>query len=99
MAFPSRTDTPILPSNFSQGAWLKILQRAGIEPGGPNQSRHTNTTITVDSNVSLRHVAGVLGHVNVKMAQEAYGSTRGVPMEDKAKATAAFAAAIAKAAS
>jgi integrase len=65
-------DTPFQPSNLwrrAQRAW----KRAGLEPIGLHEARHTFASVLIASGVNAKAITSYMGHASIQTTYDVYG--------------------------
>jgi integrase len=63
---------PFDPSNAKRSAW-RIWQRAGLEPLGFHQARHTYAALMIAAGVNAKALSSYMGHSSITVTLDRYG--------------------------
>jgi integrase len=72
LVFGSNADTPLVPSNLwrrAQRAW----ERAGLEPIGLHEARHTFASVLIAAGVNAKAITSYMGHASIQTTYDLYG--------------------------
>ncbi len=72
LVFGSDGETPLVPSNLwrrAQRAW----KRAGLEPIGLHEARHTFASILIAAGVNAKAITTYMGHASIQTTYDLYG--------------------------
>jgi integrase len=72
LVFGSSAETPLVPSNLwrrAQRAW----NRAGIEPIGLHEARHTFASVLIAAGVNAKAITTYMGHASIQTTYDLYG--------------------------
>lgn len=72
LVFGSTAETPFVPSNLwrrAQRAW----QRAGFEPIGLHEARHTFASVLIAAGVNAKAITTYMGHASIQTTYDLYG--------------------------
>lgn len=72
MVFRTRKKKPLDHCNITKRVWYPTLERAGLAPRTPYQTRHTAATMWLASGENPEWVARQLGHSNTEMLFKVY---------------------------